>query len=202
MMEPQVQTPARQNPCLILHRIETRPPVQDPFQRWRKLPGGQSERQRNHQKCHPPGEPSLAALVQTNMEQFPEERVPDKRLFFRHPIGAASGQPATAAHGDQLTGGYAPRRFIKRSTFEALVRFAQTLLGIRGNWQGRRDSNSQPPVLETGALPIELHPYCLQRLFASFTVQSDRRLSPPGRSKTSIHQRSGRDRFVINRRSS
>ena len=24
--------------------------------------------------------------------------------------------------------------------------------------QGRRDSNPQPPVLETGALPIELHP--------------------------------------------
>ena len=24
--------------------------------------------------------------------------------------------------------------------------------------QGRRESNSQPPVLETGALPIELHP--------------------------------------------
>ncbi len=26
-------------------------------------------------------------------------------------------------------------------------------------WQGRRDSNPQPPVLETGALPIELLPY-------------------------------------------
>ena len=25
-------------------------------------------------------------------------------------------------------------------------------------WQGRRESNSQPPVLETGALPIELRP--------------------------------------------
>ena len=25
-------------------------------------------------------------------------------------------------------------------------------------WQGRRDSNSQHPVLETGALPIELRP--------------------------------------------
>ena len=27
------------------------------------------------------------------------------------------------------------------------------------NWQERRDSNPQPPVLETGALPIELHSY-------------------------------------------
>jgi hypothetical protein len=26
-------------------------------------------------------------------------------------------------------------------------------------WQGRRDSNPQPLVLETSALPIELHPY-------------------------------------------
>ena len=27
------------------------------------------------------------------------------------------------------------------------------------NWQERRESNPQPPVLETGALPIELHSY-------------------------------------------
>lgn len=26
-------------------------------------------------------------------------------------------------------------------------------------WQGRRDSNTQPTVLETAALPVELHPY-------------------------------------------
>ena len=26
-------------------------------------------------------------------------------------------------------------------------------------WQERRESNPQPPVLETGALPIELHSY-------------------------------------------
>ena len=28
---------------------------------------------------------------------------------------------------------------------------------LAGKWQERRDSNPQPPVLETGALPIELH---------------------------------------------
>ena len=27
--------------------------------------------------------------------------------------------------------------------------------------QGRQDSNLQPPVLETGALPVELRPYAL-----------------------------------------
>src|SRR6187402_3409054 len=29
-------------------------------------------------------------------------------------------------------------------------------------WQGRQDSNLQPLVLETSALPIELHPYAAQ----------------------------------------
>src|SRR5438309_4851411 len=29
---------------------------------------------------------------------------------------------------------------------------------FRREWQGRQDLNLQPPVLETGALPIELHP--------------------------------------------
>ena len=32
-----------------------------------------------------------------------------------------------------------------------------------GNWQGRRELNSQPLVLETSALPIELHPYRTRR---------------------------------------
>jgi hypothetical protein len=27
------------------------------------------------------------------------------------------------------------------------------------NWQGRQDSNPRPAVLETAALPAELHPY-------------------------------------------
>ena len=31
--------------------------------------------------------------------------------------------------------------------------------GLFSNWQEWRDSNPQPPVLETGALPIELHSY-------------------------------------------
>jgi hypothetical protein len=29
--------------------------------------------------------------------------------------------------------------------------------------QGRQESNPQPPVLETGALPIELHPFTTNR---------------------------------------
>ena len=31
-------------------------------------------------------------------------------------------------------------------------------LRLISSWQGRRDSNPRPPVLETGALPAELHP--------------------------------------------
>src|SRR5438309_11655872 len=34
----------------------------------------------------------------------------------------------------------------------------RTRLPSRKSQQGRSDSNAQPPVLETGALPIELHP--------------------------------------------
>src|SRR3954453_12199068 len=38
---------------------------------------------------------------------------------------------------------------------------------VRGAAQGRRDLNPQPPVLETGALPIELLPYGDPRLHAA-----------------------------------
>jgi hypothetical protein len=34
---------------------------------------------------------------------------------------------------------------------------ASTLNTIETGWQEWRGSNPQPPVLETGALPIELH---------------------------------------------
>src|SRR5436190_17824440 len=39
-----------------------------------------------------------------------------------------------------------------------VCRFTRYRLRILGSEQGRRDSNPQPPVLETGALPIELLP--------------------------------------------
>src|SRR5580692_6211602 len=46
-------------------------------------------------------------------------------------------------------------------------------------WQGRRDSNPQPTVLETATLPIELHP-CVGFLddAAEALVQKPRRVSP------------------------
>jgi hypothetical protein len=36
---------------------------------------------------------------------------------------------------------------------------SRKITDLGGRWQERRDSNPQPPVLETGALPIELHSY-------------------------------------------
>ena len=41
------------------------------------------------------------------------------------------------------------------------------------NWQGRRDSNPQPPVLETGALPIEPHPCRMTIHNAEFIMHND-----------------------------
>lgn len=39
-------------------------------------------------------------------------------------------------------------------------------------WQGRKDSNSQQTVLETAALPIELHPYIGIIIMADFMKKS------------------------------
>jgi hypothetical protein len=41
----------------------------------------------------------------------------------------------------------------------SLTLFAIAFARFGKKWQGRRDSNPQHPVLETGALPLELLPY-------------------------------------------
>src|SRR5205809_298638 len=40
-------------------------------------------------------------------------------------------------------------------------------------WQGGRDSNPQPTVLETATLPIELPPYCHRMLVYVFPIESE-----------------------------
>ena len=40
---------------------------------------------------------------------------------------------------------------------------------VPSHWQGWQGSNPQPPVLETGALPVELHPYTVRRQPSSET---------------------------------
>ena len=53
------------------------------------------------------------------------------------------------------------------------------------HWQERRDSNPQPPVLETGALPIELHSYRALFCRIARADASVRRRAPRAVSATS-----------------
>ena len=46
---------------------------------------------------------------------------------------------------------------LKASCFTSCINFNGFFIILV--WQERRESNPQPPVLETGALPIELHSY-------------------------------------------
>ena len=46
---------------------------------------------------------------------------------------------------------------LKISCFTSCINFKGFIIIFTLSWQERRESNPQPPVLETGALPIELH---------------------------------------------
>ena len=48
---------------------------------------------------------------------------------------------------------------LKASCFTSWINFNGFFILLFSFWQERRESNPQPPVLETGALPIELHSY-------------------------------------------
>ena len=48
---------------------------------------------------------------------------------------------------------------LKASCFTSWINFKGFFIIFIVYWQERRESNPQPPVLETGALPIELHSY-------------------------------------------
>ena len=50
---------------------------------------------------------------------------------------------------------------LKTSCFTSCRNLSGFLIKVLFNWQERRDSNPQPPVLETGALPIELRSYLI-----------------------------------------
>ena len=52
-----------------------------------------------------------------------------------------------------------PGQFTNCSKFRARRRRAAAFCETWRTWQGRRDSNPRPSVLETDALPTELHPY-------------------------------------------
>src|SRR6266852_3058914 len=49
-----------------------------------------------------------------------------------------------------------PKQEPSRTTNQLRLKQPTSLGSRSSNWQDRRESNPQPPVLETGALPIEL----------------------------------------------
>ena len=54
-------------------------------------------------------------------------------------------------------------------------------------WQGRKDSNSQQTVLETAALPIELHPYIGILIMADFIEKAWQRGQDSNLRRVSPH---------------
>lgn len=56
-----------------------------------------------------------------------------------------------------------PGQFTDYSQFSARPERTKIPFRALRKWQGRRDSNPRPSVLETDALPTELHPYTHQR---------------------------------------
>ena len=91
-------------------------------------------------------------------------------LLFREPLGTAPSpnragrprnleEPLVTAHArpSATVGGIVPGNDPRQCGWQRRARTsAPMLIDV---WQGRWDSNSQPPVLETGALPIELRPF-------------------------------------------
>src|SRR5438552_16754811 len=53
-------------------------------------------------------------------------------------------------------------------------------------WQARRESNPQPPVLETGALPIELLAYILRIADCGLRIQRTQRIQSPINPQSAI----------------
>ena len=64
----------------------------------------------------------------------------------------SADQSVCASGDDLIRHGTFPGGPIRRGPRDRRAR------GRASGWQGRRESNSQPLVLETSALPIELHP--------------------------------------------
>ncbi len=68
-----------------------------------------------------------------------------------------------ATHQDQTVAKKSEALYFISTCRNSKARFAagfSFLPHLRG-WQGQRESNPQPSVLETDALPIELYPYIL-----------------------------------------
>src|SRR6185503_16822394 len=72
--------------------------------------------------------------------------------------------------GEELTGPAPPRQRAARRVARLVCRFNRHWTFLDRSfrvWQAKRDSNPQPPVLETGALPVELLAYANPSALAS-----------------------------------
>src|SRR5450631_1405668 len=67
-----------------------------------------------------------------------------------------SRQAGSIVRGFQSRAGYPSKRAGSRCGYVLRTR---RKVKVGGNWQGRQGSNLRQPVLETGTLPTELHPY-------------------------------------------
>ena len=71
---------------------------------------------------------------------------------------------------------------LRTSTIATPVFSACSFMRFRyGCWQGRRESNPQPAVLETAALPIELLPCRYRPYFSTFDTTPAPTVRPPSR---------------------
>ena len=131
----QQRSPAGRTATTRRHRAHCRDAVRST--RVRQQPNAQSPRA-SAAKRDLPGDPALAPLVDAEREQFLKKRSSPARLSL------ASVELRPRPSSDPSLADRA--RDAKLATHDS------------PQWQGRGDSNSQPLVLETSALPIELHP--------------------------------------------
>src|SRR5690606_21115845 len=106
---------------------------------------------------HEPAKPTVAGARHAPPVPARGSAAPLSRTSETHSFGRDPARPSTAS---------AHRRATHHSNplFRRPVSPAQPLPGLQAaiQPQARRDSNPQPPVLETGALPIELRTYAPQ----------------------------------------
>jgi hypothetical protein len=95
------------------------------------------------------------ARLELRLEQPPVGLVADPKQRLPGHSGQCSGSALRALPGSQQ-----PPLATLRAPTAARLSAAGTpdSAGVLPGKQGRRDSNPQPPVLETGALPVELRP--------------------------------------------
>src|SRR5262245_45608637 len=86
------------------------------------------------------------------------DSVKPRRFLHRRP-GNVPPHPAPPEVAHIVGGGRAVTKLFRARVGTRVAPELGGNLCVRIGLQGRQDSNLQPPVLETGALPVELRPY-------------------------------------------